>query len=263
MPTGSEHIVRSFDNELQGLNQIIVRMGGMAESMLATAIEALVKRDSDLAAKVIRADKEVDALEKTADEMAIKLIALRQPMANDLREVIAALKIASDIERIGDLAKNLAKRTLALNQAPPAHPAYAIPRMANLVQGIIKDTLDAYVARDAERALDVWHRDEEVDEMYTGLFRELLTYMMEDPRNITSSTHLLFIAKNIERMGDHATNIAENIYYLAKGEQLEGRRPKGDQSSFEVVNPPAGGEAEENEAGIKKVTTQDSRENGE
>lgn len=254
MPSGTEHIVSSFDSELQELNQIIVRMGGMAESMLATAIDALVKRDSDLAKKVIESDKEVDILEKAADEAAVNLIALRQPMANDLREVVAALKIASDIERIGDLAKNVAKRTIALNQTPPTRPAYAIPRMASLVQSIMKDTLDAYVERDADRAVDVWHRDEEVDEMYTGLFRELLTYMMEDPRNITPSTHLLFIAKNIERMGDHATNIAENIYYLATGDQLDGRRPKGDTTSFQVVTP---------SEDAPDTTARDPQENGE
>ena len=167
----------------------------------------------------------------------MRVLALRQPMATDLREVIAALKISSDLERIGDYAANVAKRVVALNQIPPIPTAKAIPRMARLAQNIIKDTLDAYTARDAERAIDVWHRDEEIDEMYTGLFRELLTYMMEDPRNITPSTHLLFIAKNIERIGDHATNVAEIIHYLVTGQRMVGGRPKGDTTSFQVIEP--------------------------
>jgi phosphate transport system protein len=194
-----------------------------------------------LARKVIAGDAELDSLEDRIDDAAVRLIALRQPMAIDLREVIAALKISSDLERIGDYAANVAKRSIALNQAPPVPSASAIPRLARLVQNILKDTLDAYGERDAERAIDVWHRDEEVDEMYTGLFRELLTYMMEDVRNITPCTHLLFIAKNIERMGDHATNIAEIIHFLVTGKRLEGGRPKGDTSSFQVVEPPEDG----------------------
>ena len=235
MAAGTEHIVRSFDEELEQLNEIVVRMGGLAEAQLSDSILAISRRDGDLADRVIESDGAIDELEQKLEDNAINLLARRQPMANDLRAVVAALKIASDLERIGDYAKNIAKRAHALSQTPPVPPAYAIPRMARLVQSIIKDTLDAYIAGDAEKATDVWMRDEEVDEMYTGLFRELLTYMMEDPRNITPCTHLLFIAKNIERMGDHATNIAETIYYKVTGRRMEGGRPKSDESSFQVV----------------------------
>jgi phosphate transport system protein len=239
--TAPDHIVRSFDDELKALSQVVTRMGGLAETQLATAVEALKHRDTDLAVRVVRGDAAIDALEEELDERAVRLLALRQPMATDLREVISALKISGDLERIGDYAANVAKRVMALNQIPPIPPAGAVPRMARMAQNIIKDTLDAYAARDAERAIDVWHRDEEVDEMYTGLFRELLTYMMEDPRNITPSTHLLFIAKNIERIGDHATNIAETIHYLVTGRRIVGGRPKGDKTSFQVVEPPPAG----------------------
>ena len=231
------HIVKSFDEELHDLNEIVIRMGGMAESQLATSIEALIKRDSELASRVVQQDAAIDALEERLDQDSVRVLALRQPMADDLREVVSALKISSDLERIGDYSKNVAKRVIAINQVAPMEPVSAIHRLGRLVQSIIKDTLDAYIARDAERAVDVWHRDAEVDEMYTGLFREILTYMMEDPRNITACTHLLFIAKNIERMGDHATNIAETIHFLVTGRRMEGGRPKGDTSSFAVVEP--------------------------
>jgi len=233
----SEHIVKSFDEELQRLNAVVLRMGGVAEAQLAGAIEALVRRDSDLAERVVAGDAAIDQMDLELDENAIRTLALRQPMANDLREVISSLKISSDLERIGDYAKNVAKRTLVLNQLTPHEAARSIPRMAKLVQAIIKDVLDAYANHDPNRALDVWHRDEEVDEMYTALFRELLTYMMEDPRNITPCTHLLFIAKNIERIGDHATNIAETTHYLTTGRRITGGRPKGDLSSFQMVSP--------------------------
>jgi len=249
----SEHIVKAFDEELQKLSAVVLRMGGVAEAQLAGAIDALVRRDSDLAKKIVAGDEAIDQMELELDENAVRTLALRQPMANDLREVIAALKISSDLERIGDYAKNVAKRTLALNQLTPHDAARSIPRMAKLAQAIIKDVLDAYANHDPDRALDVWHRDEEVDEMYTALFRELLTYMMEDPRNITACTHLLFIAKNIERIGDHATNIAETTHYLTTGKRIDGGRPKGDLSSFQVVNPEdeskAGGDSSEGKEG--------------
>ncbi len=232
MSTADPHIVKSFDEELQNLREVIVRMGGLAEAQLASAINALVKRDSDLAWKVVDSDVAIDELEQEVDDSAMRVLALRQPMADDLREVISALRMASDLERIGDLAKNIAKRATILSQVPAVQPTHAVPRMARLVQAIIKDTLDAYVDGDAEKAVSVWRRDEEVDEMYTSLFRELLTYMMEDPRNITPATHMLFIAKNIERMGDHVTSIADQVIYLVTGSMPDEVRPKGDRTSF-------------------------------
>ena len=241
---GQEHIVKSFDEELETVNGTVLRMGGMAESQLANAIDALSRRDSERAARVIAGDAKIDELEQSLNDTAVGVLARRQPMANDLRAIVAALKIASDVERIGDYSKNIAKRVQTLCQIPPVAPAHGIPRMAGLVQIIIKETLDAYVARDAEKARLAWLRDAEVDEMYTSLFRELLTYMMEDPRAITSCTHLLFIAKNIERIGDHTTNIAELIYYQVTGDRMEGGRPKGDDSSFQVVEKPDGAGAQ-------------------
>src|SRR5438309_3783106 len=232
-----EHIVKSYDEELGRLNKIIVEMGGLAESQLAAAIEAVVERDSDLAARVIEDDAKVDQLERELDNLAIRLLALRQPMARDLREIFVALKIASDLERICDYAANVAKRSIALSQAPPIQPVHALPRMAQFALLLVKDVIDAYVEHDADKALAVWLRDEELDEMYSSLFREFLTYMMEDPRNIGVCTHLLFMAKNIERIGDHATNIAENLYYLVLGTPVTQARPKGDKSSLEVVGP--------------------------
>ena len=233
----AEHIIKSYDEELDRLSKMIVEMGGLAESQLAAAIEAVTRRDSERAARVIQDDDRVDQLEREIDNLAIRLLALRQPMARDLREIVAALKIASDLERICDHAANVAKRSIALAQTPPIQPVTTLPRMTRLALLLIKDVIDAYVARDADKAFAVWVRDEELDEMYGSLFRVLLTYMMEDPRNIGPSTHLLFIAKNIERIGDHATNIAENVYYLVHGIPLEQARPKGDKSSLEVVAP--------------------------
>lgn len=233
----SEHIARAYEEELRKLNNTIAEMGGLAESQLGSAIEAVAKRDTELAARVVEADTRVDQLEREIDNLAIRLLALRQPVARDLREIFAALKIASDLERIGDYASNVAKRSIALSQIAPVQPVYALPRMAQFAQLQIKDVLDAYVQRDADQAYSVWTRDTELDEMYSSLFRELLTYMMEDARSISACTHLLFMAKNIERIGDHATNIAENLYYLVNGTPLEQVRPKGDISSLEVVTP--------------------------
>jgi phosphate transport system protein len=231
----SEHIARGYDEELRKLNNTIAEMGGLAESQLGAAIEAVITRDSELAARVVENDAKVDQHERDLDNLVVRLLALRQPVARDLREIFAALKIASDLERIGDYAANVAKRSIALSQTPPVRPVYALPRMANFAQVLIKDVLDAFVERDADKAYSVWIRDAELDEMYSSLFRELLTYMMEDPRSISPCTHLLFMAKNIERIGDHATNIAENLYYLVNGTPLEQARPKGDVSSLEVV----------------------------
>jgi phosphate transport system protein len=233
----SEHVVKGYDEELQRLSNAITEMGGLAESRLGTALEAVVERDSDLAARVVANDARIDQLQHEIDNLAIRLLALRQPVARDLREIVAAVKIASDLERICDYAANVAKRSIVLDQAPPVQPVYALPRMAQLVQLQVKNVIDAYVARDADRAYVVWMRDEELDEMYSSLFRELLTYMMEDPRTIGVCSHLLFMAKNIERIGDHATNIAEDLYYLVHGTPLMQQRPKGDQSSLAVVAP--------------------------
>jgi phosphate transport system protein len=238
----SEHIIKSYDEELGRLDNTITQMGGLAESQLGSAIEAVVKRDSDIATEVIEGDVQVDTLEREIEGLVVRLLALRQPMARDLRQSIAALKISSDLERIGDYAANIAKRSIALNQTAPVKPVYAIPRMGRLCQSMIKDVLDAYVERDSDKALAVWLRDEELDEMYTSLFRELLTYMIEDPRNITACTHLLFIAKNLERVGDHTTNVAETLYFLIHGTPLAQTRPKGDRSSLAIVS--GGGSAE-------------------
>jgi phosphate transport system protein len=233
----SDHILKSYDEELKRLQNTIISMGGLAESQMASAIQSVVKRDSELAAEVVELDVKVDQLEKEVEALAVRLLALRQPMARDLREIISALKISSDLERICDYAANVAKRSIALNQAPVVKPVFAIPRMGKLAQILIKDVLDAYVQRDADKAMHVWLGDEELDEHYTSLFRELLTYMMEDPRSITAGTHLLFMAKNIERIGDHATNIAETIYFLIHGTPLKETRPKRDRSSSSVVLP--------------------------
>ena len=235
----SEHIIKSYDEELRRLDNAITQMGGLAETQLANAIEAVVKRDSRLAADVVEADARVDELEQEIEGLALRLLALRQPMAVDLRQILAALKTASDLERIGDYATNVAKRSIVLNQSPPVKPAFSIPRMGRLGQAMIKDVLDAYVERDADKALLVWARDEELDEMYTSLFRELLTYMIEDVRNITACTHLLFMAKNIERIGDHATNIAETLYFMVHGTPLTMARPKRDWTTSASA-PPAG-----------------------
>jgi len=231
----SNHIVRSFDNDLKRLDNIIAEMGGLAESQLASAIEAMVRRDSTLAEQVIESDKRIDALERQVDDLAVRMLALRQPMADDLRIVITALKTSGIVERIGDYAKNIAKRSVAISQTPPIGPTKTIARMGAQVQSMIKNVLDAYVARDAEMASHVRDSDSEVDLLHTSLFREILTYMMEDPRNISSCTHLLFVAKNIERIGDHATNIAENVYFLVHGNLPQERRAKGDDSAFTVV----------------------------
>jgi phosphate transport system protein len=237
----TNHIVKSYDSELNRLRAAVVQMGGMAESQLAAAIQAVSRRDSDLAASIVAGDVKVDELQGQVEDFVVRLLALRQPMANDLRQIVGALRIAGELERIADYAANVAKRAIALNQAPIVRPVNAIPRMGAMVQALIKDTLDAYVAGDAAKARAVWERDEEVDELYNSLFRELLTYMMEDPRSISTCTHLLFMAKNIERMGDHTTNVAELIHFMVVGEKIGGARPKGDRTSFTLAEPPAAG----------------------
>jgi phosphate transport system protein len=237
----TEHTVKSYDEELKRLSATIARMGGLAEMQLDSAIQAIVRRDAELAATVVESDIKVDELEQELDALAVRLLALRQPMAIDLRQIVGSLRIAGDIERIADYAANVAKRAIALSQITPLRPIHAIPRMGRVVQEMMKDVLDAYLTGNVTKAIVVWNRDEELDEMYSSLFRELLTYMMEDPRNITGSTHLLFIAKNIERIGDHATNIAETIHFLVVGSQLHAVRPKGDESSYAIVKLGNGG----------------------
>ncbi len=236
-----EHTVKSFDEELKRLGDLVSQMGGLAEAQLQDSIEALVARDAEQAGRVVQNDSRIDQLERQISNQTIRMLALRQPMAVDLREIVAALKISSDLERIGDYGANVAKRAIALTQSPPMRPVGGIARMGRLVQQIVKDVLDAYSAHDADKAIAAWKRDQEVDDMYNSIFRELLTYMMEDPRNIGPSTHLIFIAKNIERMGDHATNIAEIIHFLVRGQDIAETRPKSDRTSFAVVNSPEDG----------------------
>jgi len=234
----SEHIVSAYDEELTQLKMKVTEMGGLAEAQLANALEAMQRRDTELATRTIEADTRVDDLEQEIDQFVVQLLALRQPMASDLRDIIVALKISSDLERVADYATNVAKRTITLAQYPQVRPAHAIPRMVHLALTMIHDVLDSYADRDTQKAIAVWHRDEELDEMYTSLFRELLTYMMEDARSISSCTHLLFIAKNIERVGDHATNIAEYIYYLVEGKPLLQSRPKGGEDEYDRLDRP-------------------------
>ena len=234
-----EHTVRAYDAELDAITAELARMGGLAEAEVADAIRAIAKRDIPLAEAVIRRDARLDALETEIEQKAIRLIALRQPVAQDLRHTVAAMKISMQLERCGDLAKNIAKRCLVLAGSEPLPPlTRSIERMGLLVTSRLKEVLDAYSKGDIERAAAVWSRDDEIDEHYDSLFRELLTYMMGDPRTINSCAHLLFIAKNLERIGDHATNIAELVYYAVKGEPLTDARPKGDTSAYTAIRPP-------------------------
>ncbi len=232
-----DHTVAAYDKELEVLRSAIARMGGLAEAQIAGSIDALYKRSEEAASQIVRADDELDKIELSIEKDAITLLAKRQPMASDLREVVSALKMSSILERIGDYAKNVAKRVSAITEGDNMRIVRTVGDMAHIVQKMLKDVLDAYIDLDDAKALDVWERDEAVDELYNSLFRELLTYMMEDPRVITPCTHLLFVAKNVERMGDHVTNLAEIVYYLVKGEILEDSRPKGDRTSFTVVSP--------------------------
>ena len=239
----TDHIVRSYDAELEALRRSLAEMGGMSERMLGDATVALVRRDTTLAQKVITADQRLDNLQRDVEERAVLTIARRQPLANDLRELISAIRIAADIERVGDLAKNIAKRAVAISGqfSPPPRAVVGLEHMSRLVQAQLKDVLDAYAASNETKAMDVWRRDGEIDALYTSLFRELLTYMMEDPRNITFCTHLLFCAKNIERIGDHTTNIAETINYLVTGQSLDESRPKVDTTDIPVELPVSAG----------------------
>jgi phosphate transport system protein len=223
------HILRSFDEDLRDLTNRIAEMGALAERQVADALAALADRDLETAAKVIERDAEVDALEEAIDQSVVRLLAIRQPMAVDLRIVTMALKISNDLERASDYAVSIAKRSQRLSGQPELAPAQRIPQMGEICLEMMKDVLDAYVERDADKAMEVFERDEEVDELYDGLFRELVTYMLEDPRTISRCIDLMFIAKNLERIGDHATNVAEKIHYMIQGTQIN--RPRHEKDS--------------------------------
>jgi phosphate transport system protein len=211
-------------------------MGGLAEKLIADSVGALIRRDTELGARVVAADETLDTLQREVEEKAILTIARRQPMAIDLREIVGALRVCNDLERIGDLAKNIGKRVTVLDgEFSPQKLIRGVEHMASLVLNQLKQVLDSYAGHDLATAMAVWKSDEQVDAMCTSLFRELLTYMMEDPRNITFCIHLMFCAKNIERMGDHATNIAETVYYMVEGHPLADERPKGDTTAFAPI----------------------------
>ena len=229
----TEHTAKAFDVDLQDLARMVSEMGGLAEKEVAESVQALATRDTVLAQRIVALDASVDDLQRAIEEKAVLTIARRQPMAVDLREIVGDLRISNDLERIGDLAKNIAKRVIALNgDFPPPKLIRGVEHMATLVLAQLKEVLDAYAGRDVARALAVWRSDEEIDAMCTSVFRELLTYMMEDPRNISFCIHLLFAAKNVERMGDHTTNIAETLHYIILGTPISDKRPKGDTTSF-------------------------------
>jgi phosphate transport system protein len=221
-----KHTVRAFDEELAELTRKVVTMGGLVESQLAAAIDALLERDSEAADAVVRGDDRIDALENEIDQLAIRLLAIRQPLAVDLRVIAMALKVTNDLERMGDYAANIAKRVKRINVHEQLKPFITIPLMADICKGMVKDVLDAYIERDDEKALDVWHRDPDVDEYYNQLFRELLTYILEDAKLTSVCIDLMFVAKNLERIGDHCTNIAEKIHYMVHGDQLQ--RPRSE-----------------------------------
>jgi phosphate transport system protein len=223
MATG--HTVKAFDDDLDQLRANIAEMGGLAEAAIRESIQALVRRDTEAAAEIIARDERIDALEAEVERAVVNVIALRAPMADDLREIIAALKIAGAVERIGDYARNIAKRAGRL-EGSKIEPLSLLPEMGRIVGEMVKNVLDAFAARDAQKALEVCERDRAVDDFYNSIFRTLLTFMMEDPQNITASAHLLFVAKNLERIGDHATNIAEMVYFAATGERM-GERTRG------------------------------------
>ncbi|MSP01306.1 MAG: phosphate signaling complex protein PhoU [Acetobacteraceae bacterium] len=237
MPEKSGHLVRSYDNDLKKLTDLLVRMGGIVETQVALAAEAVIEHNAEAASRTVEEDVKVDALEREIEQFVIRMLALRQPMAADLRQVVAALKVTGDLERIGDYAANVAKRSVVLAQFQVPYSLGGLSHMINLVQEQLRTIMDALGTNDAEKAVEVWRSDRAVDDIYNTIFRELITYMMEDPRNITPCTHLLFIAKNLERIGDHTTNIAETIYYTVKGEPLSDARPKGANSAYAVIRP--------------------------
>jgi phosphate transport system protein len=227
----TDHTVKSFGEQLETLSALVAQMGGLAEAQFASAIEAIARRDSQAAERAVSGDARIDEIQIEIEERALRLLALRQPMAVDLRDTLAAIKTAAELERIGDLAKNIAKRAMVLNREPPIRLTQSLARMGKAAQNQLKQVLDSFSSRNAEEAEGVWNRDGEIDEIYNSLFRELLTYMMEDPRTIGMGTHLLFVAKNIERVGDHCTNIAEVVYHMVRAGHLANNRPKSDHTS--------------------------------
>ena len=227
-----QHTVRAYDKDLELLERRIAEMGGIAEKMVIDAVDALAAGDSALAHQVVATDARLDVLQREIEEQAILTIARRQPVAIDLREIIGAIRVAGDLERVGDLAKNIAKRSVKIGVETRAPRAIVgIKHMNEFATELMKDVLDAFAQRDVDRALDVWERDAELDALEDSVFRDLLTHMMEDPRNITFCAHLLFCSKNIERIGDHATNIAETVFYLVTGSNLPTERPRGRQET--------------------------------
>ena len=235
---GMEHTAKAFDEDLQELARLVAEMGGLVERQIVDSVDSLIRRDINLGARVVAADVELDKLQHMIEERGVLTIARRQPMAVDLREIVGALRVATDLERMGDLSKNIAKRVAQLDS--DFHPLKLIrglEHMTDLVQSQVKAVLDAYAAHDVPAAMVVWKGDEEVDAICTSLFRELLTYMMEDPRNIGFCIHLMFCAKNIERIGDHATNIAETVFYMIEGQPIGASRPKGDMTAFSSTSP--------------------------
>ena len=232
------HIVKSYAQELQRLRDLMTEMGGLVESQLALAVDAIVNRDSLAAARAVEGDRDVDVLERQTEQFVIRMLALRSPLATDLRQIVAALKITAGMERIGDYAKNVAKRSVVLNQAAVPFSLSGLAAMARLVQENLHLVIDAVGEADPAKAMQAWRSDQAIDDLYNSIFRELVTYMMEDARSITACTHLLFIAKNLERIGDHATNIAETVHYAATGEVLPEERPKG-ESAYPVMRPRA------------------------
>jgi len=224
----ADHTVKAFTEELDALTQEVARMGGLAETAVNDSLSAVARRDTELAQAVIQRDRKIDHAQREVEKRAIKLFALRQPMASDLRVVLTAWRIAGELERVGDLAKNIAKRTLILNQAEPIQLTRSVERMGKIAASHLNQVLNAYANRDVQAAINVWNGDDNIDAHYNSLFRELLTYMIEDPRMISSCAHLLFVAKNLERIGDHGTNIAEYIHFLVTGEEIATQRPRAD-----------------------------------
>ena len=234
----AQHIVKSYGQELQVLRGLMTAMGGMVENQVALATDAILHGDTGVATRAIELDLQVDEQEREAEQLVIRMLALRQPMADDLRQVVGAMKITAAMERIGDYAKNIARRSIVLGQYRLPFSLTGVANMSRLVQENLKLVIDAIGENDADKAGQVWQADLAIDEIYNSIFRELVTYMMEDARNITPCTHLLFIAKNLERIGDHATNIAEHVHYAVTGEPLREDRPKSDGSAYAVVRLP-------------------------